>query len=129
MTHDDKRHGTTDLFAAMNIATGHVLYDTKSRHSSKEVLDSFKFIDANGAKNLEIHVVLDYLSAHKAEQVTTWLAHPKRARWHRHFTPTRSSWLNPVESWLAQRTNRRLKKGAFNSVAHLEDDIGIRAEG
>ena len=98
MTHDYKRHGTTDLFAAMNVATGHVLYDTKSRHSSKEVLDFFKFIDANVAKNLEIHVVLDNLSAHKAEQVTTWLSHPKRARWHLHFTPTSSSWLNLVES-------------------------------
>jgi len=129
MTHDYKRHGTTDLFAAMNVATGHVLYDTKARHSSKEVLDFFKFIDLHVAKDLEIHVVLDNLSAHKAEPVATWLAHPKRARWHLHFTPTSSSWLNLVESWFSQLTNRRLKKGTFSSVAQLEDAIGIWTEG
>jgi hypothetical protein len=74
MTHDDKRNGTTDLFAAMNVATGEVLHDTKTRHSSKEVLDFFTFIDANAAKDLDIHVVLDNLSAHKAESVATCLA-------------------------------------------------------
>jgi transposase len=129
MTHDYKRHGTTDLFAAMNVATGQVLYDTKARHSSKEVLDFFRFIDLHVERGLEIHVVLDNLSAHKAEPVAKWLAHPKRARWHLHFTPTSSSWLNLVESWFSQLTNRRLKKGAFNSVQHLEDEIGIWAEG
>ena len=129
MTHDYKRHGTTDLFAAMNVATGHVLYDTKARHSAKEVLDFFRFIDLHVARDLEIHVVLDNLSAHKAEPVAKWLAHPKRTRWHLHFTPTSSSWLNLVESFFSQLTNRRLKKGAFNSVAHLEDEIGIWAEG
>jgi transposase len=129
MTHDYKRHGTTDLFAAMNVATGHVLYDTKTRHSSKEVLDFFRFIDLHVAPELEIHVVLDNLSAHKAEPVAKWLAHPKRARWHLHFTPTSSSWLNLVESWFSQLTNRRLKKGTFNSVAQLEDEIGLWTEG
>jgi len=128
MTHDYKRHGTTDLFAAMNVATGEVLHDTKSRHSSKEVLDFFKFIDASVAKNLDIHVVLDNLSAHKASPITTWLAHPKRARWHLHFTPTSSSWVNLVESWFSQLTNRRLKKGAFSSVTELKDAIGLWTE-
>ncbi len=128
MTHDDKRHGTTDLFAAMNVATGHVLYDTKARHSSKEVLDFFTFIDLHVAKDLEIHVVLDNLSA-KAEPVAKWLAHPKRARWHLHFTPTSSSWLNLDESWFAQLTNRRLKKGTFTSVNQFEDAIGTWTEG
>jgi transposase len=129
MTHDYKRHGTTDLFAAMNVATGQVLYDTKSRHSSKEVLDFFKFIDLHVAKNLDIHVVLDNLSAHKAEPVATWLAHPRRARWHLHFTPTISSWLNLVESWFSQLTNRCLKKGTFSLVAQLEEAIGVWTEG
>ena len=110
MTHDYKRNGTTDLFAAMNVATGEVLHDTKARHSSKE---------------LDIHVVLDNLSAHKAAPIATWLAHPQRARWHLHFTPTSSSWLNLVESWFSQLTNRRLKKGTFSSVAQLNDAIGI----
>jgi transposase len=128
MTHDYKRNGTTDLFAAMNVATGEVLYDTKTRHSSKEVLDFFKFIDANVAKKLDIHVVLDNLSAHKSELIMTWIAHPKRARWRLHFTPTSSSWLNLVESWFSQLTNRRLKKGTFASVAQLKDAIGVWTE-
>jgi transposase len=93
------------------------------------VLAFFKFIDLHVPKELEIHVVLDNLSAHKVEPVATWLAHPKRARWHLHFTPTSSSWLNLVESWFNQLTNRRLKKGAFSSVAQLEDAIGIWTEG
>ena len=80
MTHDHKRHGTTDLFAAMSVATGHVLYDTKTRHSAKEVLDFFRFVDLHVAPELDIHVVLDNLSAHKSEQVAKWLAHPPRAR-------------------------------------------------
>jgi transposase len=85
-------------------------------------------IDLRVDPTLDIHVVLDNLSAHKAESVVTWLANPKRARWHLHFTPTSSSWLNCVEGWFAQLTNRRPKKSAFNSVCHLEDEIGIWAE-
>jgi transposase len=123
MTHDYKRNGTTDLFAAMNVATGEVLHDTKSRHSSKEVLVFFKSIDAHVDRSLEIHVVLDNLSAHKSKLITTWLAHPRRARWHLHFTPTSSSWLNLVESWFAQLTNRQLKKGTFSSVTQLQEEI------
>ena len=92
MTHDYKRNGTTDLFAAMNVATGEVLYDTK-RHSATEVLAFFKFIDAHVPRDLDVHVVLDNLSAHKAPPVAKWLAHPRRARWHLHFTPTSSSLL------------------------------------
>jgi transposase len=97
MTHH-KRHGTTDLFAAMNVATGHVLYNTETRHSSKEVLDFFRFVHLHVARELDIHVVLDNLSVHKSEQVAKWLAHPERARWRLHFAPTSSSWLNLVKS-------------------------------
>ena len=97
MTHDYKRNGTADLFAALNVATGEVLYDTRRRHSAKDVLAFFKLIDLHVAKDLEIHAVLDNLSAHEAPPVADWLAHPKRARWHLHFTPTSSSWLNLVE--------------------------------
>ena len=71
---------------------------------------------------------MDNLSAHKAPPVAEWLEDPKRARWHLHFTPTNSSWLNLVESWFSQLTNRRLKKGAFSSVAQLKDAIGIWTE-
>lgn len=97
MTHDYRRHGTTDLFAALNIATGEVLTDCRRRHTAADVLRFFKLIDLHVAKGLEVHVVLDNLSAHKAPEVQAWLAHPKRARWHLHFIPTSSSWLNLVE--------------------------------
>ncbi len=116
MTHDYKRHGTTDLFAAMNIATGEVLYDTKKSHKATDVLAFFKLIDLHVPKDLEIHVVLDNLSAHKAPPVAKWLADPKRARWHLHFTPTSSSWLNLIERWFNELTDRRLRRGVFTSV-------------
>jgi transposase len=128
MTHDYKRHGTTDLFAAMNVATGEVIYDTKKRHTAADVLAFFKLIDLHVAPELEIHVVLDNLSAHKAPAVTKWLEHPKRARWHLHFTPTSSSWLNLVERWFGELTERRLRRGVFSSVPHLIEAIEIWAE-
>jgi len=128
MTHDYKRHGTTDLFAALNIATGEVIYDTKARHRGVEVLAFFKLIDAQVPKGLEVHVVLDNLSAHKGPEVTKWLAHPKRARWHLHFTPTSSSWLNLVEGWFNLLTERRLRRGVFTSLDALIEGIELWAE-
>lgn len=128
MTHDYKRHGTTDLFAAMNVATGEVLYDTKKSHNATDVLRFFKLIDLHVPKDLEVHVVLDNLSAHKAPVIRDWLADPRRERWHLHFTPTSSSWLNLVEGWFAELTERRLKRGVFNSVAHLIEAIELWAE-
>jgi transposase len=122
-THDYKRNGTTDLFAAVNVATGEVLYDTKPRHSAKEVLGFFKLIDRNVARHLEVHVVLDNLSAHKTPEIKQWLAHPRRARWHLHFTPTSSSWLNLVEGWFKLLTQRRLRRGTFTSVEVLIEAI------
>jgi len=123
MTHDYKRNGTIDLFAALNIETGEVLYQTRKKHASVDVLAFFKWIDLHVDRDLDVHVVLDNLSAHKASPVADWLAHPKRARWHLHYTPTSASWLNLVEGWFAQLTNKRLKNGSFNSVASLEDAI------
>jgi transposase len=128
MTHDYKRHGTTDLFAAMNVATGEVLYDTRKRHTAKDVLSFFKLIDLHVPKGLEVHVVLDNLSAHKAPPVAKWLADPKRARWHLHFTPTSSSWLNIVEGWFSLLTKRRLQRGVFNSLDALVEAIETWAE-
>ena len=128
MTHDYKRHGTTDLFAAMNVATGEVLYDTRKRHTANDVLAFFKLIDLHVPKDLEVHVVLDNLAAHKAPPVAKWLAHPRRARWHLHFTPTSSSWLNLVEGWFSQLTKRRLQRGVFNSVDNLIEAIETWAE-
>jgi transposase len=123
MTHDYKRNGTVDLFAALNIATGEVLHRTAKRHTATDVLTFFRWIDLHVPKHLDVHVVLDNLSAHSAPPVREWLAHPKRARWHLHFTPTSSSWLNLVEGWFAQLTNRRLRHGSFDSVAALTDAI------
>jgi transposase len=128
MTHDYKRNGTTDLFAALNIATGEVLYDTKPRHRAKEVLAFFKYIDLHVPRDLEVHVVLDNLSAHKAPEIQKWLAHPRRKRWHLHFVPTSSSWLNLVEGWFHLLTQRRLRRGTFNSVNVLIEAIELWAE-
>jgi transposase len=128
MTHDYKRHGTTDLFAAMNIATGEVLYDTKKAHKATDVLSFFKWLDLHVPAELDIHVVLDNLSAHKAPPVAKWLADPKRARWHLHFTPTSSSWLNLIERWFNELTERRLRRGVFTSVPQLIEAIEIWAE-
>ena len=125
MTHDYKRNGTTDLFAALNVATGEVIYDTQCRHSAKEVLGFFKLIDLHVPGHLDVHVVLDNLSAHKAPAVTEWLAHPKRARWHLHFTPTSSSWLNLVEGWFKLLTEQRLRRGTFTSVETLIEAIEL----
>jgi transposase len=123
MTHDYKRNGTTDLFAALNVATGEVLHDCKKSHTTKDVLAFFKLIDLHVPADLAVHVVLDNLSAHMGPEVTRWLDHPKRSRWHLHFTPTSSSWLNLVERWFKEITDRRLRRGTFTSVSDLVDAI------
>jgi len=128
MTHDYKRNGTTDLFAALNVGTGEVLAATRKSHKATDVLAFFKWIDLHVEADLDIHVVLDNLSAHKAPPVADWLAHPKRARWHLHFTPTSSSWLNLVEGWFKLLTERRLRRGSFNSVGQLVDAIDLWVE-
>jgi len=119
MTHTYKRHGTTDLFAALNIATGEVLTHCQKGHTGADILRFFKQIDRNVPRELDIHVVLDNLSAHKAPEVKQWLAHPRRQRWHLHFIPTSSSWLNLVERWFKELTDKRLARGIFTSVAEL----------
>jgi len=128
LTHDDKRNGTTDLFAALDIATGAVITDFRDSHAGEDVLRFFKQIDRSVPRGLEIHVVLDNLSAHKAPPVREWLAKPRQRRWHLHFTPTSSSWLNLVERWFRELTDRRLRRGSFMSVAHLIDAITLWAE-
>jgi transposase len=123
MTHDYKRNGTIDLFAAMNLGTGEVLTDLRKGHAATDVLRFFKQIDASVPRGLAIHVVLDNLSAHSAPAITTWLAHKDRRRWHLHFTPTSSSWLNLVERWFKELTDKRLRRGRFTSVAELSQAI------
>jgi len=128
MTHDYKRHGTTDLFAALNVSTGEVLTDFRDGHAGADVLAFFRQIDRAVPRDLQIHVVLDNLSAHKAPAVRDWLARPRQRRWQLHFTPTSSSWLNLVEHWFRDLTERRLRRGSFCSVEHLIDAITIWAE-
>jgi transposase len=128
MTHDYKRNGTIDLFAAMNIATGEVLTDLRKAHAGADVLRFFKQIDASVPRGLSVHVVLDNLSAHSAPEIKKWLGHRDRRRWHLHFTPTSSSWLNLIERWFKELTDRRLRPGVFTSVADLTAAITIWAE-
>jgi transposase len=128
MTHDYKRHGTIDLFAAMNLATGEVLTHLRKGHSGPDVLAFFQQIDRSVPRELDVHVVLDNLSAHTAPAVRDWLAHPRRRRWHLHFTPTGSSWLNLIERWFKELTDKRLRRGVFTSVADLAAAITTWAE-
>ena len=123
LTHDYKRHGTVDLFAALNVATGEVLHQTRNRHTGKDVLAFFKWIDLHTPADLDVHIVLDNLSAHKSKPVRDWLSHPKRQRWHLHFTPTSSSWLNLIETWFSILARKALKNNSFNSLADLTDTI------
>ena len=128
MTHDYKRNGTIDLFAAMNVGTGQVLTGLNKGHTGADVLKFFKQIDATVPRGLAVHVVLDNLSAHSTPEIKKWLAHRDRRRWHLHFTPTSSSWLNLIERWFKELTDRRLRRGTFSSVAELSDAITTWAE-
>jgi transposase len=120
-THDYVRHGITDLFAALNIATGEVVSTTRRRHRAEEFKSFLSEIDKSVPAELDIHVVLDNSSTHKTEAVRNWLLrHP---RFHLHFTPTSSSWLNLVERWFAELTRRLLKRSAHRSVRALESDL------
>jgi len=128
MTHDYKRNGTIDLFAAMNIATGEVMTDLRKGHTGADVLRFFKQIDASVPRGLAVHVVLDNLSAHSTPDIAKWLAHKDRRRWHLHYTPTSSSWLNLIERWFKELTDKRLRRGVFTSVADLTAAITTWAQ-
>ena len=120
-THDYRRHGTTTLFAALDIATGKVIGSLHRRHRSVEFKKFLRRIDSEVPKNLDVHVVVDNYSAHKTPSIQRWLA--KHPRFHFHFTPTYSSWLNQVERWFAHLTDKKIKRGAHLSVVQLEKDI------
>jgi transposase len=128
MTHDYKRHGTIDLFAALNVGTGEVITGTRKNHTAKDVLAFFKLVDLDVPRELDIHVILDKLAAHKAPEIKAWLAEDRQARWHLHFIPTSASWLNLVERWFKELTDRRLRRGAFCSVKSLVAAIELWAE-
>jgi len=117
VTHDYKRHGTTTLFAALDIASGQVLTQCKARHRHQEFLTFLRHIDANVPDDLDIHLVIDNYATHKHEKVRRWLA--ARPRYHVHYTPTYSSWLNQVEIWFNIITQKAIRRGTFRSVKDL----------
>jgi len=117
-TSDYVRHGTSSLFAALDVAVGRVIGRCYRRHRAGEFRDFLDAVDAAVPSGLEVHVVLDNASIHKAPLIRDWLV--RRPRYHLHFTPTASSWLNQVERFFALLTARRLKRGVPRSVEELE---------
>jgi len=121
MTHDYVRNGTTSLFAAFDLASGSVIAQPYRRHRHQEFLRFLKLIDAAVPQDLDLHLVLDNYATHKTPEIQKWLL--KHPRFCLHFTPTSSSWLNLVERWFAELTNRKLRRSAHRSVTDLETDI------
>lgn len=120
-THDYKRHGTTNLYAAFDILTGKVIGRTTKRHRAKEFLDFLRQIDRSTPSELELHLILDNSSTHKTPDVMKWLG--KHPRFKLHFTPTSASWLNAVEGWFSQLERRAIHRGIFTSVTELRNEI------
>ena len=117
VTHDYVRHGTTTLFAALDVANGEVLAQCKARHRHQEFLAFLRHIDANVPGTLDVHLIVDNYATHKHAKVKAWLA--KRPRYHIHYTPTYASWLNQVERWFAIITQQAIRRGSFSSVKEL----------
>jgi transposase len=120
-THDYVRHGTTTLFAALNVAEGLVISRCMKRHRHQEWIRFLQTIDAGTDPDLDLHLIVDNYATHKHPKVRRWLArHP---RFHMHFIPTSSSWLNLVERWFRDLTEKRLRRGVFRSVSELTKAI------
>lgn len=115
------RHGVASLFAAFDPATGGVIARLHRRHRHQEVLRFLKVIDANTPAEVDLHLVLDNYATYKTPAVQRWLA--ARPRFHPHFAPTSASWLNLVERWFAELTNRKLRRSSHRSLADLETDV------
>ena len=116
-THDYARHGTTNLYAALNVASGQVVAETYGRQRAREFRQFLNLLDDQVPTDLEVHVILDNGSAHKSAATRRWLArHP---RFHFHYTPTYGSWLNLVERWFAALTTKQLRRGVHRSVREL----------
>jgi transposase len=119
--HDYKRHGTTTLFAALDMANGRVIGECMPKHRQTEFLKFLRRIDRETAHDLDLHLIVDNYSTHKGEKIQKWLArHP---RIHFHFTPTSSSWLNMVERFFSEITTKMIRRGVFISVQSLIDSI------
>ena len=117
ITHDYKRHGTTTLFAALDVLNGTVITECRPRHRHQEFLAFLRRIDSSVPEKLDIHLIVDNYSTHKHARVKAWLA--RRPRWHIHFVPTYSSWLNQVERFFALITDKAIRRGSFSSVKDL----------
>ena len=121
MTHDYKRNGTTTLFAALNTLTGEVLGTCAQRHRHQEWLAFLREINKTTPKDKEIHIICDNYATHKHPKVKSWLKYHKR--FHVHFTPTSASWLNMVERFFRELSEKQLKRGVFRSVKELEQSV------
>ena len=117
-THDYRRYGTTSLFAALDVKTGQVIGECYRRHRSVEFRKFLDTIDDAVPTNLDVHLVLDNYGTHKTPMIKRWLA--KRPRYHLHFTPTGTSWINQVERWFAALTEKQLRRSAYRSTLELE---------
>ena len=120
-THDDKRHGTTSLFAALDVKAGTIISKCMPRHRAQEFRRFLDTVENNVPADLDIHVIMDNASSHKTKLIRDWFA--KRPRWHTHFTPTSSSWINQVERFFALLTEQQIKRGAHRSIKELEAAI------
>lgn len=120
-THDYVRHGTTSLFAALDVKTGEIIGECHRRHRSVEFRAFLDRIDAEVPAELDVHLIVDNYATHKTELIKRWLA--KRPRFHVHFTPTGASWLNLVERWFAALTEKQIRRGAHRSTRELEHAI------
>ena len=120
-SHDYKRHGTTSLFAALDIKTGAVIGECHRRHRSTEFRKFLDTIDQSVPAKMDVHLILDNYGTHKTATIRSWLA--KRPRFHVHFTPTSASWINLVERWFATLTEKQIRRGAHRSVRQLETAI------
>jgi transposase len=120
-THSYVRHGTTSLFAALDVASGFVIGKCYKRHRAAEFLNFLKEIDAQVPEGLDVHIVMDNYATHKTPKIKAWLA--RRPQYHVHFTPTSASWINQVERWFAELARKRLRRGVHTSVRQLEADI------
>ena len=120
-THSYVRHGTTSLFAALDVATGFVIGKCYKRHRAAEFLDFLKQVDAQVPRDLDVHVIMDNYATHKTAAIRAWLA--RRPRYHVHFTPTSASWINQVERWFAELTRKKLRRGVHTSTRQLKADI------
>lgn len=121
VTHDYVRHGTMTLFAALDVATGQVITQTKRRHRHQEFLAFLRHIDKSVPEDLDVHLIIDNYVTHRHAKVRAWLA--RRPRFHVHFTPTYASWLNQVERWFGIITQRAIRRGSFRHVRDLTEKI------